>query len=300
MLMSVPERASVQVWENKFLIDNLLVRIHLIIVMIRWTGLAPWEFEIPFPGSLTSAFSGLGAPDDDAHQRGAPHEHARVNPKPKTFRPETSSPKPQTRNPKSETPNPKPEARNPIPETRNSIPGPRNSRPDAPNLKPNTRCLKPETRNPKPKTRNPKPEKRDPKHETRSPKPDTRNPKPDTRDPRPESRNPKPETLKTKPSTRFGSGWDRSLKEEGRYSLLYFLQVPESEARKKKSESKRAKERPHLRRRAKSNCHPPAVGFPKVDLYQESVSVFQKWPVRETHMRNNLCMLRGNHARVTN
>ena len=23
---------------------NLLVRIHLIIVMIRWTGLAPWEF----------------------------------------------------------------------------------------------------------------------------------------------------------------------------------------------------------------------------------------------------------------
>ena len=26
-------------------IDTLLVRIHLIIVMIRWTGLAPWEFE---------------------------------------------------------------------------------------------------------------------------------------------------------------------------------------------------------------------------------------------------------------
>jgi len=24
--------------------------------MIRWTGLAPWEFECPFPGSLTSAF----------------------------------------------------------------------------------------------------------------------------------------------------------------------------------------------------------------------------------------------------
>jgi len=35
-------------------IDNLLVRIHFIIVMIRWTGLAPWEFEFPFPGSLTS------------------------------------------------------------------------------------------------------------------------------------------------------------------------------------------------------------------------------------------------------
>jgi len=25
-------------------------------VMIRWTGLAPWEFEFPFPGSLTSTF----------------------------------------------------------------------------------------------------------------------------------------------------------------------------------------------------------------------------------------------------
>ena len=37
-------------------IDNLLVRIHFIIVMIRWTGLAPWEFEFPFPGSLTSTF----------------------------------------------------------------------------------------------------------------------------------------------------------------------------------------------------------------------------------------------------
>jgi len=33
--------------------DNLLVRIHCIIVMIMWTGLAPWEFEFPFSGSLT-------------------------------------------------------------------------------------------------------------------------------------------------------------------------------------------------------------------------------------------------------
>jgi len=29
--------------------------------MIWWTGLAPWEFEIPFPGSLISTFLvGLG------------------------------------------------------------------------------------------------------------------------------------------------------------------------------------------------------------------------------------------------
>ena len=27
--------------EKEFFVDNLLVRIHLIIVMVRWTGLAP-------------------------------------------------------------------------------------------------------------------------------------------------------------------------------------------------------------------------------------------------------------------
>ena len=42
--------------EREFFIDNLLVRVHFIIVMIGWTGLAPWEFEYPFPGSLTSTF----------------------------------------------------------------------------------------------------------------------------------------------------------------------------------------------------------------------------------------------------
>ena len=40
--------------EREFFIDNLLVRIHYIIVIIKWTGLAPWEFEFPFPGSLRS------------------------------------------------------------------------------------------------------------------------------------------------------------------------------------------------------------------------------------------------------
>ena len=45
-----------QAIKKEFFIDNLLVRIHLIIGMIRWTGLAPWEFEFPFPGSLTSTF----------------------------------------------------------------------------------------------------------------------------------------------------------------------------------------------------------------------------------------------------
>ena len=42
--------------EREFFIDDLLVRIHFIIEMIRWTGLAPWDFEFPFPGSLASIF----------------------------------------------------------------------------------------------------------------------------------------------------------------------------------------------------------------------------------------------------
>jgi len=42
--------------EREFFVDNLLVRNHVIIVMIRWTGIAPWEFEFPFPGSRTSTF----------------------------------------------------------------------------------------------------------------------------------------------------------------------------------------------------------------------------------------------------
>ena len=42
--------------ERNFFIDNLLVRIHFIIVMIGWTSLAPWKFELPFPGILTSTF----------------------------------------------------------------------------------------------------------------------------------------------------------------------------------------------------------------------------------------------------
>ena len=42
--------------EKKICVDNLLIRIRFIIVMIYWTGLAPWEFEFSFPGSFISAF----------------------------------------------------------------------------------------------------------------------------------------------------------------------------------------------------------------------------------------------------
>ena len=40
--------------ERELFIGNLLVRIHFIIVMIKWIGCAPWEFEFSFPGSLIS------------------------------------------------------------------------------------------------------------------------------------------------------------------------------------------------------------------------------------------------------
>ena len=38
--------------ERDFFIDSQLVPVHFIIEIIRWTGLAPWGFGFPFPGSL--------------------------------------------------------------------------------------------------------------------------------------------------------------------------------------------------------------------------------------------------------
>ena len=40
-------------------VATVQVRILFIILMIGWTGLAPWEFEFHFTGSLTSTFLGL-------------------------------------------------------------------------------------------------------------------------------------------------------------------------------------------------------------------------------------------------
>ena len=40
--------------ERELFFDNLLDQIHSMIEMIWWTGLAPWEFEFPFSGSLIS------------------------------------------------------------------------------------------------------------------------------------------------------------------------------------------------------------------------------------------------------
>ena len=56
------ERVQIhQLPEREFFIDNLLVRIHSIIVMIRWTGLAPWELEgVPWGGWGPSVLSGRG------------------------------------------------------------------------------------------------------------------------------------------------------------------------------------------------------------------------------------------------
>ena len=55
IVVSLNSRLGSDDEEAKFFIDILLVRVHCIL-MIRWTGLAPWEVESPFPGSLTSTF----------------------------------------------------------------------------------------------------------------------------------------------------------------------------------------------------------------------------------------------------
>ena len=55
---------------RELFIDKLLVRSHFIIVLIRWTGLASWQFEFPFPGSRTSTILAWG-PSPSRSSRGA-------------------------------------------------------------------------------------------------------------------------------------------------------------------------------------------------------------------------------------
>ena len=67
--------------EREFFVENLMVRIHFIIEMIRWTSLTPRESEFPVPGSLTSTFLGtLGKEGLDRKFRAAfPKWKGRVN-----------------------------------------------------------------------------------------------------------------------------------------------------------------------------------------------------------------------------
>ena len=58
--------------KRKYIIDKLLVRIHFFIEMIWWSGLAPWECEFPFPGSL---ISDLGHPHGEGN--GSPARQSR-------------------------------------------------------------------------------------------------------------------------------------------------------------------------------------------------------------------------------
>ena len=43
-----PLHPQVELSARDFFVDNLLVRIHFIVVMIKWTGLAPQTSEFPF------------------------------------------------------------------------------------------------------------------------------------------------------------------------------------------------------------------------------------------------------------
>ena len=43
--------------------------------MIRWTGLAPWEFEFPFPGSLTSTCLGGREKNESLRAASSGHTH---------------------------------------------------------------------------------------------------------------------------------------------------------------------------------------------------------------------------------
>ena len=58
----------------EYFTDHQLVRIHFIIEMISWTGLAPREFEFCFPGSLICTFHRvhLSSAARLAHQSASP------------------------------------------------------------------------------------------------------------------------------------------------------------------------------------------------------------------------------------
>jgi len=72
---------------------TVLVRIHLMIVMFRWTGLAPWVFEFPFPGSLTSTFLGHPSTLNPFPPHPTPYNHKNVQgPHPPLRRPDRWSP----------------------------------------------------------------------------------------------------------------------------------------------------------------------------------------------------------------
>jgi len=75
------EGAPLPTREREFFIDNLLVRIHFIIVMVWWTGLAPWEFEFPFPGSLTP-YIYLPRSQVVSTQRANLPQHSHIRPRP--------------------------------------------------------------------------------------------------------------------------------------------------------------------------------------------------------------------------
>jgi len=92
--------------------------------MIRSTGLAPWEFEFPFPGSLTSTFlyrgdmrGRIGVRRDHhvrvrgVRDRSLHHVRGALIHVP----PYTLNPKPSTLNPKPQTLNPRPQTLNPEP-----------------------------------------------------------------------------------------------------------------------------------------------------------------------------------------
>jgi len=79
------------------LLTNLLVRIHFIIVMISWTGLAPWESEFPF--TLPGAVLPWDWPRRWRHGQRRRRWRGRYPP--------TLNPKPQSPDPTQSTLNPK-------------------------------------------------------------------------------------------------------------------------------------------------------------------------------------------------
>jgi hypothetical protein len=135
--------------------------------MIWWTGLAPWEFESPFPGSLISTFRILrrgrdraGAVAGSLPARTALRQDAGARrPGRKTHETQETRDLNLSCCPEHETLTMKPQSR--IPDPRSQIPDPGSLKSD-------------------PEVRNPKPEDRGPGREIQTPEPGTQRMKNET------------------------------------------------------------------------------------------------------------------------
>ena len=168
--------------------------------LIRWTGLAPWEFEFPFSGRLTSTFLASALTSESCVEQW--ESTGSVDSGKSEARDQKGTAWEVTRNPCLFCVVPvtlAPYLLFPLPLPLTSYPSA--AHPSPPNSKPRTRNSNHKIQTPNPKS-NSKPRTRNPNHKIQMPnpkfKPKIQSTKPKTQNLNP---NPKPQALNSKPQT---------------------------------------------------------------------------------------------------